>query len=208
MTLGEPHASDQVLVDALLEPGETLLHAAPAAASMQRAGVVALAYSVPVFAISWFPLRMAVSHLGTPRGDDLPPLLVFAAVGLLFAAIGLRLLFEPWRRHLLYPHVVYALTDRRLLQIDRRSGPIHSFGLGDIWQMKVFAPFGRIRLWRRGLVSGTGKRAKFRDFDGVPDPAAVAQAIAELTGVPVGIGQDAVAASVAQMSPERRARLR
>ena len=202
--------ADRRLIDGLLEPGETLARAAPALASMQRAGVVALGYAVPVFAAAWFPLHKAWQHLATASlpADGRVPMMLFSGIGLIFAAIGLRLLVEPWRLHRLYPHIVHALTDRRFLEIDRRSGPRHVFTLDDIWQMKTFSPFDRLTLWRRRFDTGTGARAKFRDFDGVRDAAAVAQAIAERTGVPVGLGRAAVAASVAQMSAEARDRLR
>ena len=200
--------TDRARIEALLEPGEQLLHAAAAEATMRRGGIVAFAFAVPAFAVGWLPLRKALAHLGALGGTphDRLPLLLFGGFGLLWIIVALRLLWEPARRGRLYPHVLHVLTDRRFLAIDRRSGPLHELALTDIWQMKIFSPFGRLTFWRRGLAGGTGKRARVRNFDGVRDAGMVAQAIADRTGVPVGLGRTAVAASIVRMPPDRRPR--
>ena len=196
---------DEALVATLLEPGERVRHAAPASATMQRAGIVAVAWALPALAISWWPLRTAWAHLHATadRPRDGAPFLLFTGFGLFWIIVALRLLVEPWRLHRLYPHVLHLLTDRRFLAIDRRSGPFQAVQLDAIWRTKTFSPLGRLTIWRSGFATGLGERARVRDFNGVRDVDRVAQLIADQSGVPVGLGEAQVAASMARMPPGR-----
>ena len=96
----------------------------PATAAMTWGGLAAWGYAVPVTAIAYFPLRQAVRHWGE-AGAGLAaqaPLLLFGGFGCLWLLLALILLYQPVRLGNLWPHVYHVLTDRRLLEVDRRTG--------------------------------------------------------------------------------------
>ncbi|WP_174280595.1 hypothetical protein [Sphingomonas bacterium] len=200
---------DAIRVEALLAPGERVLRETPVTALMPRAGIVAIGWAVPAFAVGFFPLRAVILYLLHPSADARIPwwlLLVFVGFGLLWLTIARALVLEPRRLARLWPHITHVLTDRRFLAIDRRTGVLWENELTTIWTIKTFSPFGRLTLTRRGASSDTGRYARNRDYDGVADVAAVAQEIADMTGVPVGVTPATVKASIAQMPPGTKVR--
>ena len=181
---------DASIAARLLDPGEVVLRISGASPSMRRGGIVAIAWAVPAFAMGAVAIRKVLAHVGTLGVPDASvPFVLFLVFGLFWIVVGVRLVWEPWRLHRLYPHVFHLLTDRRFLEVDRRKLVLHEIAFTDIWKMKTFSPFDRLTVWRRGFATNTGKRARVRNFDGVVGVEAVARTISEQSGVPVGLGR-------------------
>lgn len=203
-------ADDGVPVSSVLQPGEETLRVTPATSAMSWSGLVAWLYAMPVFAIGWFPLRMAMRHWASsgPGLPDPAPMLLFGGWGVVWLMLAGVLVYQPLRLARLWPHVTHVLTDRRFIEVDRRRGVTGAIVLADIWTMSTFSPFGRLRLHRRGASNGsvTGRNASDPTFDGICDVDALAQRIADLTGVPVGLTRKVADASIDRMPPGTKLR--
>lgn len=205
MTRDRSTPADGVPVSSVLAPGEQVVRVTPATPAMTWSGLVAWGYAVPVAAIGWFPFHKAMRHWGGIGLDlrDRAPLLLFGGFGTLWLLLAAVLLYQPIRLSRRWPHVYHVLTDRRFVEVDRRKGVTAAIVLRDIWTLSVFTPFGRLRCTRRGASNGSvaGRNATSPSFDGVGDVAALAQMIADRTGVAVGLTRAEVDASIARMPP-------
>ncbi|GIX05578.1 MAG: hypothetical protein KatS3mg114_1447 [Planctomycetaceae bacterium] len=108
-------------LDQELEPGERLLWAGqPLPRRLMRRSWGMALFGIPWTAFAVFWTVMAGSMVW--RSESPGPIWLFPLFGLPFILIGLGMLASPWRARRRARHIVYAVTDRRLLILTPHDG--------------------------------------------------------------------------------------
>jgi hypothetical protein len=183
MTKMQPNAAspelDSILRRELL-PGERLLWSARPAPHKLRGVFMIWFFAIPwtAFALFWEAMAFLpwIASTHTPAGITWSFGIIFPLFGLPFIAVGLGMLWMPFKVQRKAVQTIYGLTDRRMLRVSagkqRDSASVLFHQMGPIDVSATADGYGNLRIQTGSSRDSDGDRVTERfEVLGVPDVA-------------------------------------